>query len=302
MSEATSQALLRAFELIEADRHDEARELLSPILDSEPENTDALWIYAHAVDTPEEALESMSLLMEIDPEYPGASELNAKVRNELGLLAPEDDFYDEFEAPDKARSGRRWLRLVAVVLIAVLLLVVVLVLTSDSDDDVPQTLEPTQVAGVQSASTNTPIPVAPTGDETEELGTEEPTEAVTPEPSEGTEEVQQVDLDDIILAAFGDFMLPDNPIETLEHSVLGETLLVSVCNGDSPLELIDRSMTLMASLSPQIVSHDTFGIRILDCETDEVINTIVVEHEVADDFQNGDIDLAEFQASWRALG
>ena len=53
MSEANEEALEQAYELIEADKLAEAEALLKPVLERDPDNIDAWWLYAHAVRDPD---------------------------------------------------------------------------------------------------------------------------------------------------------------------------------------------------------------------------------------------------------
>jgi hypothetical protein len=68
-------ALNRAYELIEADRLDEAQNILKPILDGNPDNADAWWLYAHAVTDPDTARTALSNVKRLEPDYPGAAAL-----------------------------------------------------------------------------------------------------------------------------------------------------------------------------------------------------------------------------------
>jgi hypothetical protein len=77
MNDSTSQALEQAYELVEAGRPDEAAALLKPILDSEPENVDAWWIYIHATNDPQEARRALAVVQRLEPDYAGVSELMA---------------------------------------------------------------------------------------------------------------------------------------------------------------------------------------------------------------------------------
>jgi hypothetical protein len=68
-------ALTRAYELIEADRLDEAQTILKPILDNDPNNADAWWLYAHAVTDADSARTALNNLKRLEPDYPGAADL-----------------------------------------------------------------------------------------------------------------------------------------------------------------------------------------------------------------------------------
>ena len=55
MTDNVQNALSEAYELIEADNLEEARSVLRFILAEDPDNADAWWLYAHAVEEPETA-------------------------------------------------------------------------------------------------------------------------------------------------------------------------------------------------------------------------------------------------------
>ena len=73
MAESLDSTLLEAYELIEANRIDEARKLLVPLLDQYPDEPDLWWVYSHAVDNREEAQRALRRVVELDPSYDEAS-------------------------------------------------------------------------------------------------------------------------------------------------------------------------------------------------------------------------------------
>lgn len=75
MSDASEPTLTRAYELIEEDRLAEAEALLTPIVEREPDNVDAWWLYAHAVSDPETARMALNQVLRLDSSYEGAQEL-----------------------------------------------------------------------------------------------------------------------------------------------------------------------------------------------------------------------------------
>ncbi len=87
MVTATNEALSEAYELIEANRIDEARQLLEPMLESEADNPDVWWVYAHAVDNPTDARRALRQIKELDPQYPQVDEMLAEI-DELQPTAP----------------------------------------------------------------------------------------------------------------------------------------------------------------------------------------------------------------------
>jgi hypothetical protein len=75
MSDATNPVLEQAYALIEADRLDEAENLLRPVLAQDPDNVDAWWLYVHAVKDVETARMALNTVLKLDPSYPGAQDL-----------------------------------------------------------------------------------------------------------------------------------------------------------------------------------------------------------------------------------
>jgi hypothetical protein len=74
MSASITEALQRAFELLESNQDAEARAVLEPLLREHPDNADAWWIYSHATEDPLEARRALRNVLRIDPEYPEAAE------------------------------------------------------------------------------------------------------------------------------------------------------------------------------------------------------------------------------------
>jgi|GEM_PF-1042700 len=83
MSASSSELLQRAYELVEAGQPAEARAILEPLLEAEPRNADAWWIYSYAVEDPDTARNALKNVLSIDPDYPDAaallSDLNAQL-------------------------------------------------------------------------------------------------------------------------------------------------------------------------------------------------------------------------------
>jgi len=75
MNDETNRVLTQAYELIEADRLDEAKARLEPILESQKDNPDVWWVYAHAVSDAEVARQALQNVLRLDPDYPDARPL-----------------------------------------------------------------------------------------------------------------------------------------------------------------------------------------------------------------------------------
>lgn len=87
MSDSNSDALKRAYELVEAGQPEEARSILDALLVTDPRNPDAWWIYAYAVDDPAEAQRALKTVLQLDPDYPEAAELLQSLQEQYPQLA-----------------------------------------------------------------------------------------------------------------------------------------------------------------------------------------------------------------------
>jgi hypothetical protein len=75
MSSSLNNLLSQAYGFIEADQLDDAVKLLKPILAENPNNPDAWWLYAHAVENVDDARASLQTVLNLDPNYPEARRL-----------------------------------------------------------------------------------------------------------------------------------------------------------------------------------------------------------------------------------
>lgn len=307
MSEALDQSLSNVHALIEAEKLSEARVVLEPLLETEKDNIDVWWLYAHAVEESDSARIALGNVLRLNPEYPGARELiEALDKQESGQPSSSDDgildlddddldFDDDFEDEILKPAGRRKLlmRLGGLVVLVVVILVALIVIMSLGQDDEPSETTPTSVAQV--AITNTPWPVA-SPEATETLvETAQPTETDEPTP-ESEYAVVVNELDDLEL-----FEPADEVIDT----DLGATLLISVCteNSDSIRETLDSAMTGLADVHSEIPEDvEAFGVRLMDCDAGSTINVIAVPRGDAEAYSEGTITDTEFPSRWRPVG
>lgn len=89
MSDSTNAILQQAHELIEANQHEQAQELLAPLLESESENPAFWWVYAHAVTDGAIGGAALDRVLQLDPTYPGARELKEEVLAAQAVAAEE---------------------------------------------------------------------------------------------------------------------------------------------------------------------------------------------------------------------
>lgn len=99
---STADDLKHAYQLIKQENTPEAEAILIPILQADPENVDAWWLMAYAVDEPQEVREALNQVLTLDPNYaqaPRAREMLQKLDEEY---PPESEDIsspatDEFE-------------------------------------------------------------------------------------------------------------------------------------------------------------------------------------------------------------
>ncbi|MEL7233561.1 MAG: hypothetical protein AAGK74_03630, partial [Chloroflexota bacterium] len=157
MTASPDTVLTKAYELIEANQIDEAREMVQPLLDDHPDDPDVWWVYAHSVTDPAEAQRALERVRALDAgAYPEVDGL----LNELKLDEPAkpggirrlqppppptiptetdsfdddfegDDFDDELDfepASDETRSSRGRFPIIAAVVGVLAIAAVLLVL------------------------------------------------------------------------------------------------------------------------------------------------------------------------------
>lgn len=73
-------ALQRAYELLKSGQRQHAYGILSSVCHQHPENPDAWWLMAHAVENPRYRLDALERLLALNPDYPRAAEKHAQVQ------------------------------------------------------------------------------------------------------------------------------------------------------------------------------------------------------------------------------
>ncbi len=198
----TEQVLDEAFQLIEAEQYARARELVQPLLESEPDNPDVWWVYAHAVEDADAGQSALDRVQALQPDYAGLQavrealpapaparplqKLSSKPQTEptaspeapadSSETTPQPESASE-EASSSGRGGIARLLLVAV-LILVIVAGVLFVLSNQTTTAPPAT--PTTVAADSTEPSDTAV--AQAGEETDEP-TQEPTITETDEPT-----------------------------------------------------------------------------------------------------------------------
>ena len=319
MSSATSDQLLHeAYELIEAEKHDEAQAILKPFLEENPDNADAWWLYAHAVTDAETGRMALNQVLRIDDSYQEAqtllTQLDENSGSDFGAIEtppglPEDsdmvqagaldqddlagfsledtgpifgDRVVEAEAQESGRGGLRFI-LMALLLIVVVVVAAILVVNPFAPADTTEaTSQPTPQA-TSVAQQDTPT-----------------SEAVMLEALPALETVSD-EANSSVTAVLSDFDLVEQGIGTSETS-MGNTLLASICTtGGTFRDDLSGSMDALAAVSDGVADDvGALGVAFIDCESDRLLRIIAVSIEDAIAFNNGDIDASVYQSSWSA--
>lgn len=194
MSEQTERILAEAFNLIEVDKLEDARKLLTPLLNTQSDNPNVWWLYAHAVTDADTARDALKRAASLNPNDPDIINLLEQVEKQAAsrpaalvsemepafladipatlpdLPAAEDEFIDidfddadldidiDEEEAEKESSGSRLLPLAVLGTIIVLVIVAVAIITSRPQT--PAAITPT--ADISAANpTETPAAFAP---------------------------------------------------------------------------------------------------------------------------------------------
>jgi hypothetical protein len=311
MTDMTGQSLSRAYELIEADQLREARAILEPLIETDRDNPDVWWLYAHAVDDADDARVALTNVLRLAPEYPGAGALMNDLERVYGTAAvprsasaddrlEEDEFDLDLEEgtvteTDASANQRRAviLRLLLVAATVVLIIVAFLVLRPFLVADEPEE-DPT-----------------PTAEELVEEPTFAPGIGLLPEETDEPDLIE-IELDNglepqvvtTIIDALDGFELARG-VGEFRDTNLGETLLFAVCSerGEGLRGTLAEIMPILAENALSVVDDiDAIGVELVDCDTDTVINVIAVNLEDAIAFSGGELTDTEFRSRWLAAG
>ncbi len=295
MNDATENQMMRAYELIEAGKLDDARSILSPILAANKNSPDAWWIYAHAVTDPLTAKDALDNVLRLDPEYPGARELHDQVIEQIGgkgefaptpkpaptvvpkPLAPSDEpSFTSLESDDSEEDeGINLPRVLLIAAVFILIAVVGILLANQTN----QPIEPTAIAD----ATVTLPPIAP-----QVAFTEEPTADA------GAETVS---------TAFEGLPIRMTDAITVEGSTAYLNACGTVANVSALRPLVEQLKLAVAGALDQFPADaETIGIRIADCASDTPYVVITTARESVTAYVNGSLTDTEFSARWRAVG
>jgi hypothetical protein len=319
MGVQNEQALSQAFELIEADKLEEARAILKPILDEDKDNPDVWWLYAHAVTDPEAARLALSNVRRLDPEYLNAGELLYSLEKQSptldfnDTLSEEPSFLpafpstlpgmsdtktfandDDWDLPDDEEDEdtaffRRPIFLLAIGTVIFAIIASLFVLQSLPPQNSEIIEGPTNQAVVMETSTVELSEVIEATATEEQLTT---SQAVIPNDEFNT-----------LYTALSDFSVAENGIG-FEQTALGNAVVVSVCTepGVTLRETLPNVLKALARESSTL-STEVHAIvaRMLDCSNNATLLMIGVPIVDAHAYASGSLDDAMFQAKWQPV-
>jgi hypothetical protein len=323
MGNELDNALSQAFDLIEADRLDEARLLLKPILETDKDNVDVWWLYAHAVTDPETARLALHNVQRLDPTYLNANELlyslDAQSTSDMSVITSSDkdpSFLPTVPATlpglpgYKAASGqdkgsdpiegttdvlplyRRPVFLLGIGSIIFVIIAALVILRPSVEG------ESVMVTPVATTSQNVENPTAiiqPTVEEVTVTNQDVPTSTAA----------IRVDAEIYrdLATALADFNIAEGGI-AIEETSLGDTLVVSICTqaGKRLRDTLPEVIMAVAKQVHVIPEAQGIGIRMLDCEGESTLLIVGAKVDDIQAYNSGDLSQETFQAKWQPIG
>lgn len=327
MSE-NQQALEQAYQLIEAGQLGEARGVLEGVLAKNQNSADAWWLYAHAVEDPQQAVKALENVKRLDPTNNDVNALLQTARQQAGVEAsPDEDFDIDFDdddlspvADDAPDDGRRRTFIILGAIVGLVLLGVIILIASPRGGDKPATtpdgtfvsqgINPTATTGVIvnqtpiviSTATSSVVDVLATSDVIQVATPNTDTPQIIPTNTATVPVTNEISVEAFLASLSMDY--PTNGTTETVETVLGATLLVPMCTvrGDTHTQLIPSAMNGLSQHINQLPSdYVGVGVRFLDCSTNETINVMVVPSLSALEYANNDLSEQDFRRAWRVV-
>ena len=336
MSDSTDAILQAAFDLIEKGELEQAQIALAPLLETENDNPDLWWIYAHAAADSQSGLQALDRVLQLDPDYPGARELReqadlarsgsaaaatASVQADDDAPGDIDDWEDLQPAVERTAQSRRIGRTLTLTVAAVLVIIVGLLLVLSDEVDIafltaliaPSPPPQITVISVSTETADSPT-AAPTEDaaitptEIDESPTPAPTETESPTPAPTETEIPAAPETAAFIALVSDALANVEIDETdsgFRITELGNTLVFHVCAVPGPQfqTRLGSVMNAVASLDASIPEDaEAIAVSLVNCaDEDAVPRAVGVERDMIQSYANEEIDARDFQRSWQAL-
>jgi len=291
MDVSVNYILSQAYDLIEVNRIDEARELLEPLLVSHADDVDVWWLYAHSVNDPQKARQALERVRSLDSKrYPRAENLLEDLDNTSVMpmsleslperpsnqpttsITSDDEWDDEDEDDEDSPSRLATYGLPVLVALIVTIVFVVTLLRPNAIDNV---VTPSSTA-ISTAQILT-VPTVPT------------TPTVMDAQSQSIPDVKFITL----------------PV-LQKTTELGETTLFQLCIDEydlSPSQLVNDVMKEIAEqLSTLNVEGQAIGVEMSYCNQNTLYRSVAVAVESAERYAQGDLTEAEYRRAIQAVG
>jgi hypothetical protein len=327
MSNSTNAILQNAFDLIENNKLNDAQNLLEPLLETDSNNPAVWWVYAHALQDPEEGMKAIDKVVQLDPTYPGASELKSQMSSTKIPMSESDDAVDNWddlaftsdtEKTDSITNGRSPIRFLFIAIIVIIIVVGIFAVLSGALSDTSQ--QPTQVAGQSTLiptaniqivtnvsatemSTEVATEITPTQEVATVLPTDKPTE-VEPTTIPTIAPTQTPSYLSILVENLSTYGVSEADLAT-RQTLLGTTLDVTVCaspGAEFSLALNGVMAILVEFNSDAPEDVTAFAVTLIDCNNEQSVpRTIGVERSFVQSFSDEEIALKDFQREWKPL-
>jgi tetratricopeptide (TPR) repeat protein len=290
MKDKLDSALLEAYELIESNRANEAREMLRPLLDEFPDETDLWWVYAHAVENPKEAEEALERVIALDPGLTDASQLLDDLRADEATAQPgvrpiqpltpipsadardKNEFRDDFEEdedylPD-SDTGTNWLLLGGIALLLLLAAVVIIALSISGATRTDTTPSAVAAISTESLVTEDSSDITPTESVAEAQSGGTATSEINDSAAQSTENATDASLDETNEASLS----TDETVETTVENTPTQETSAATIDDNSDTQETEASETPDLDETTSLAATD-----VADDSTEEVNATADIE-------------------------
>lgn len=220
------------------------------------------------------------------------------------ILARDRQMKTDVPIPKPARKPSRLPIFAGLVLLVILVIALLFLLLRRPGPSITVTSTPAQQqAAVATETTDqqqTSEAIVPTDEATQE------TAAATVEATVSPLEAQVTPISDTaansVQGALADFSLAEAGIGTLDTQ-LGKTLVAGICttSGQAMRDALTGSMKALSAVADTIGESEAIGVRLVNCETGEVLRVIAVPIADAASFAAGQSDEGAYQSKWVAV-
>jgi len=296
MTDTIENALAKVYDLIESNDLEEARAILKTLLETDRDNPDVWWLYAHSVTEPETARMALNSVLHLDPDYPQVKELLGRLNVQIGevetaISSDEPHFVKSNLLP--ALNTR--------------ISPIESLATSKDDIDAVSFDGPSNnglrfrpgvlfLAGLLAALLIAALGIV-------SLINRQPSEGSIPATITETSELASVNALSSLTSAFASFTVQGDGIVE-EDTTLGRTLTIHICTvpGLEMRSTLLASMDVLARNTNSVESIEAIGVQVWDCSTDTLLRFVAAPSAVSRSYVNNEIDQQSFESQWIPVG